>query len=219
MISHVQQFGANGTNSSAFANVTKGNLLLCSFSFGTNLAGASSETCTISDTLGNVWSTAIGPFYANIGGNHTVMYLWYVKNLNATGSTQALIAYAGPGTAAFQRILLHEFSGLDPIAPLDQAPAATNGTGASIASNPATTLSANELLYAYGVNNSGNPVVGSGWTAGISEGSEHDEYKIVSSSGTYTATYTGDTSDWAIVYATFKGAGGAGPRALVGAGA
>jgi hypothetical protein len=217
MITHVQQFGTNvsgglGSATTGNATVTKGNTIICGI-FGYSDGGLG--IATPSDTLGNSWSTAIGPFRMTVGGSQCVMYVFYIKALNGSGTDAVKITWTGQSPST-SRVHCHEVSGLA-ANPLDQTN--TNAaTSASMTSGNVTTTLASEFLYGYGVDNSGNPTVGSGWTQGITEGSEYDEWRITSSVGTYAATYTGDGGAYGDVIATFKGAPGGAQRALVGAG-
>jgi len=204
-ISHVQQFGAfaSGNPSTITSNsvtVTAGNALIC----GVFLLGTSTTTITVSDTLSNTWATAVGPFNGTVSGTAGELFVVYVKKLNASGTT-AVTVQLNIQNPASARIHCHEVSGLDQTSPLDQTN--TNSvTAAAMTSGNVTTTFANEFLYGYGVDNAGNPTTGVGWTPGITEGSELDEWQIVSAIGTYAATYTGDGAAYMCEIATFKGA-------------
>ena len=203
-ISHVQQFGAFAAGSPISATtgnvtVTAGNALIVGV-LGFNIGGG--QTASASDTLGNTWNTAVGPFQGTIAGSTSLMYVFYVKKLNASGTTAVTITFSvAPNNI---RVHCHEVSGLDQTSPFDQMNTNT-ATSAAMTSGNVTTLFANEFLYGYGADNSGNPTTGVGWTAGITEGSELDEWQIVSATGTYAATYTGDGAAYMCEIATFKG--------------
>jgi hypothetical protein len=204
-ISHVQQFGAFAVGSPISATtgnvtVTAGNALIVGV-LGFNIGGG--QTASASDTLGNTWNTAVGPFQGTIAGSTSLMYVFYVKKLNASGTTAVTITFSAASNNI--RVHCHEVSGLDQTSPFDQMNTNT-ATSAAMTSGNVTTLFANEFLYGYGADNSGNPTTGVGWTPGITEGSELDEWQIVSATGTYAATYTGDGAAYMCEIATFKAA-------------
>jgi hypothetical protein len=218
-IIHVQQFGTNnggGTGvTSPSVTVTKGNLLVATLlSYNVPLG----TTATASDTLGNSWAAAVGPLIDPIAAQpRALLYMFYAKNLNATGSTAVTITLSGTGASSSNRLFCHEVSGLDKFSPLDQTNS-NAATGPAITSGNVTTAFANEFLYGFVGDNNGNPTIGNGWIKGITEVLEYDEWQIVSVTGTLAATYTGAAATYVAAIATFKAAAALGGRMLMGVG-
>jgi hypothetical protein len=201
-ISLVQNTSNNVPGSSmslAFnSNVTAGNLLLVLVG---NSTGGLSASYTVTDTLGNTY-VSLGQV-EDVSGGPTSDLLWCVSN--GSGANTVSVSYtSGSGLA----LHVAEFSG---VSYLDQNAASSDNTGTSADSGPVTTNVANELLIG-ALCASGAPTVGSGWTLLSTQGAtirSSWEYQIVSSTGTYDATYTigsgkSGTPSWGLRIATFS---------------
>jgi hypothetical protein len=93
---------------------------------------------------------------------------------------------------------------LDTSFPLDVT-ATSSGTSANLDSGSAATNFANELIFGFGVEQSGSvSIPGSGFTARLNNNGNLTEDKVVSTAGTYNATETGDGNPWQMIMATFR---------------
>ena len=169
--------------------------------------GATGRTVTGSDNKSNSYSQAKNQVQAS--DNHEG-FAHYGLNISGGASHQVTISISG--AAASIRMTLHEFSGIALSSALDQVNGA-EGISTALNSGNVTTTQADELLFGVGTN--GNERT---FTAGASylnlvtspsggTAKEAGENQIVSSTGTYSASFTIGTSDtWACIIATFKGA-------------
>jgi hypothetical protein len=195
---------ASGTTSLAFnSNVTAGNLLVV-LVCDTSGSGASGCTFTCSDSQGNSYSS-----------------LSKTSNNNGTASGQLFIAVAGSTGAntvtvsasnVLSAVAIHEFSG---VFALDVSDPSAIGSGNTQTSNSVTTTYAAELIFGweYANTNLGQASVtkGSSFTLAESSASKFlTQYKVTSSSGSYTSDTTTTTGkgggvNWVEGIAAFNG--------------
>jgi hypothetical protein len=156
----------------------------------------------------NTWTQDVGLTFLAGGGRTTT---WSAHNVSAGSFTvAATITSSGPWSMHLREVSWSNGGrGVT-----DKACTAPCGTGASTAIDSGasgTTTAANE--YVYGVqsaNVNGCAVsAGSGYTGGTSESTQFcdmDEFKIVTSTGSFNATFTLTNSDnWTAEVATYKG--------------
>jgi uncharacterized repeat protein (TIGR01451 family) len=184
----------NGTANMSVAfpsNNTGGNFLIV-----TGTAARPASNVSVSDSLGNSYSVAIGPVTDTT--QNVTLYIWYVPACKGGANTVTIVP---SGTAALE-IHVSEWSGLATTSPLDVTSFAT-GTGTSVSSGSKTTTSNGELIFGYGwVLNTATP--GSGFTAMSLVNGDLDEYQIQPFAGSAAATFTQASGTWAALMATFK---------------
>jgi hypothetical protein len=157
-----------------------------------------SSIFSVADSKGNAYTLAVGP-KTNTGLQQSI---YYAKNI-AGGSNTVTVKFNQ--TASYPNVNVLEYSGLDPISPLDVT-AENKGNGTSASSSSATTTSANELIVGAG-NSSGH------FTAPGSEFSNRiinafggiSEDQIVNGTAAYTATATDTASAWVMQMVAFRG--------------
>ncbi len=166
---------------------------------------------TVTDTRGNTYTLAIGP----TSGTGLRQSIYYAKNI-AVGSNTVTVTFSK--AAAFVDVRVLEYSGLDTVNPLDKTVAAA-GSGTAANSGAATTTVANELIFGAGMTAAVFTSAGSGFISRIITTPDADiaEDRIVSATGSYSATATNNTSNWVMQMATFKasGQGGGNPAPTV----
>lgn len=212
-IAFVQQAVGVGTTGSATATlgsgVTSGNLLVACIGFDTSVSAVSSVTG------GNVtWSQVAIAQPIKPAGNGGVA-IWQGIN-SSGGGTSIVVTVNASDNVNFN---VSEWSGIATSSPLDgSAVTATLTTGStSPATGNYTSTNANDLIIANcGFHDAATMSTrpGSPWTSltdggtvGIGTG---ESYQIVSSTGTYSATWTISTSTyWGAIICGFKAAGGA----------
>lgn len=113
------------------SNNTAGNLLILVLRHAQQ-----GVTVTITDSQGNTWAEA-----TDLQGSSTGLWLFYAKN--CAGGANTVTITAG-GAAATMREFIAEYSGCDPVAPLDATSTATANSG--LVSVPLTTGVDNPLL-------------------------------------------------------------------------
>lgn len=165
----------NGTNIVKLnfpANDTAGDLIIVAVTWGNSAIDVSS----ITDVEGNVYTNATGKTRFGAGWNYANQ-LYYAKNI-AGGDNLITITMSGVPTGYLQASA-YEYSGLDPVSPLDAVKSATgtNATAAPVA----------------GTGFTGRLVTNAGWVLG--------EDKTVSVTSTYKAT---ETSDVTVLNSTSK---------------
>src|SRR5262249_54985659 len=103
---------------------------------------------SVSDTLGNVWASAVGPTQAP--GDPNSAQIFYAANARA-GRNTITATFATPVVA---RGVLHvfEYRGFDRTAPVD-ATAVTTGTTPGMSGGPLTTTVAGDLVFVGGESN------------------------------------------------------------------
>ncbi len=191
--------------------VTTGNDIMVALSTDPN----SSLVVGVTDDAGNTY-VQIGSTVINSGQIRTYLFVAYDVNSMAAGSD--IIISATPAVTSHAAVA-GLFSGLADVSTLDQIASGT-GTSTSPSSGAASsTTQADELLI--GVIGTEGPVGdsagtwGNSFIAGPRAGTTGDAddtnitislgYRIVSATGTYTASKTGITErDWGALIATFK---------------
>lgn len=174
----------------------------------------------ITDSKGNTW-VKVGSL-TDAGGDR--VSLWYCANIvGGSGHTFTYSVVAG----AYETIAVMEFSGAATSSPLDQGSNSTfaAGTTSSTTSPSITTTNAADFLIAVGGGGTGGSAdtFSSGsatWTtpAATQQSNSAGEliamgYAVVSSTGTYSVTFTNSAGgNIAVGIAAFKQAGGSAPQ-------
>ena len=192
-------------------DVTSGNDIVIALATDPN----SSLVVSVADDAGNAF-TQVGSTVINAGQIRTYLFIAYDVNSMPAGSE--IVIEATPAVTAHAAVAAL-FSGLADVSVLDQTASGT-GTGASPSSGAtSTTAQADELLI--GVVGTEGPVGdsagtwGNSFSAGPRAGTTGDAadtnitislgYRIVTATGTYTASKSGITErDWGALIATFK---------------
>lgn len=172
------------------SDVTAGNLLIVATAYPMNTP----YTATITDSMGNSYSTAVGPTDST-----ALFFRNYIHYTVATSTGPNTVTFTTSGAIDFRRLLIHEYSGVDTL----DATAANTGPSGAPNSGSASTNYANELIFGWGISNNGLTTPGSGFTLRQTSASESSEDKIVSSTGSYSAVYPADGSAWICQMATF----------------
>lgn len=177
------------------SNVTLGSLLVCMLNFP-NTTGTITH---IVDSLSQTWTPGILQ-----QGNTQSCAVYYFMNSAAGACT--VTATISSSTA---ELILYEFTGCQASGAIDGTPVGATLAASAESIGPLVTTNANDLLFS-GVAVDGNVSAGTAsWTFAASTNSNGTEYYIVSSTGSYTATYTPGNS-WAGVILAFKDAGSGG---------
>jgi hypothetical protein len=212
----VQAASTTGTGSTTIAkafasSVTKNNLMAVGVS---SYTGNSFASPAITDTLGSTWSLVV---LRNPGtaGTPSLAAMYYAV-VPSTGPDTVTVHMTGTNNL---HLHIYEVSGLLTSSVLDQFGSnfQSSATGGTVSTSTATTA-ANEFVFAYFGRDNGSGT----WTTGAGYGNTQSspnvgaatdafsEAKIVSTTGTQTATATSSRTDsLTSVIATFKAAAGA----------
>jgi len=170
------------------ANHTTGNLIVA-FVFWSNNVNANNPT----DTAGNTYAST--GFKASFSTTDHVE-IFYAKNITGNASNVVTANYSA--SATFRRIIVHQYSGADTTAPFTagEGNQATVNPGTSLATSAWTTAKADEVLCGgIGGNLSFTSLVGtSGKTKIVDLSDCASEDQIVSSTGSYTASFSWSNS-------------------------
>jgi len=188
--------GVTSAASLAFTtNNTAGNLIVVAVRIGS----PSTTTVSVRDTNGNSYSLARSQVQTTDGHQ---AWVYYAKIIAAGANTVTVTLSA----TATLRVAIHEYSGLDTAAPLDQTTSAP-GSGTAPTSGSVTTTAANELLF--GMGSSANART---WTAGTGytlrqapAGKLETADRIVAATGSFSASASlSAADDWTAIIVTFK---------------
>lgn len=151
-IAYVQSNSSNpgGVSTGALAYASPngaGNLLVAAVRYA-----PAAQTMSLTDTQGNNWLPV-----NDLQGSNNGVFLFYAPNCAGGANT---VTFHGGGTGTAMRVAIAEYSGADPVAPLDVSTDATAvGTAVSV---PLTTTGPAELLVlANGVSAASTATAGS----------------------------------------------------------
>src|SRR6185369_4507585 len=152
----------------------------------------------------NSYALAAGPTTGTVAMAGWRQELWYAKNVAGASSLNVTATFTGAFNSR-RTISVHEYSGLDPIAPLDRAlGSATSSANAS--TGTVTTRFATELVFAAALfHTSGS--AGPGFTQRSSIASNVSEDKAVTAAGSYAGQFSNNAQAAIVHIATFKAAG------------
>jgi PKD repeat protein len=162
---------------------------------------ATSNITSVTDSRGNAYQLAAPT--TRSGAISQAIY--YAKNIAAGANT---VTVAFNAATPYVDIRIAEYSGLDSTNPLDVTSSA-GGSSAQPSSGTATTTKATELLVGAGTTTGAFTGAGSGYTTRIITEPDHDilEDRVVTSTGTYSATAAMTSSTWVMQLVAFRAAG------------
>jgi hypothetical protein len=164
---------------------------------------STAQVASVSDSLGNVYQLAVGPMATGA----VSQAIFYAKNI-AAGTNAVTVTFNAAANYPDIRVL--EYSGIDPVNPVDSVIGATGnsaicGTGALITSNAADLLVAANTVRTFTSN------ADSGFTKRLLTNPDGDlaEDRVVGTTGSYSASPSlSSAGDWVIQMVAFRAAGG-----------
>ncbi len=161
---------------------------------------------SLTDSSGNAYESAIGP--TQLGGTTTNAQIFFAKNV--AGGINTVTATFATAITTRGALYVHEYAGMDRLAPLDTA-VATSGSSLVMDSGFLTTGSGNELLFMGAVSDRSVKRAARGYKVRLRKlgGATADEIAVLPGSYDATATWTGTT--WTIQLVAFKPAGSTHP--------
>jgi hypothetical protein len=183
------------------SNNTAGNTIIVTVREGFNTSTEVGPV-VISDSRGNTYYEVVSH---DVPSDHRDK-IFAAYNI-AAGANTVTCTFRGANT---MRWAIHEFSGIQTLGAVDKT-AGNHGSSAVPDSGNIATTSASALIFGMASNNTGgvNITKGASYTLGESTTKLLTEYKIVSSTGTYSANFSMDGVDgWGAVIAAFKGSDG-----------
>lgn len=194
---------ASGSFLVTLPTITAGSLVVAGLLSNNNVT-----ISTATDTAGNSYTTAVGPFLKTGVGT---LWLIYKENATGIGSTNTLTVSFSAASGGGE-IAIAEYSGVTTSTSLDQHPVGASGTtGTAITSTSFNPGTAGELVVAFiGDDGSGgSPTAGTGYSNVV----QPDTFtlmmeKLSASTGSQTAGATQTSTPWAIVAASWLTAAG-----------
>jgi hypothetical protein len=164
---------------------------------------------SVTDSAGNVYTRAVGPTL----GSGLSQSIYYAKNIVAAAANTNRVTVTFSPAAKFPDLRILEYSGIDPVTPVDVTATAV-GNNSSSSSGTAITTNATDLLVG------GNTVAtltagaGTGFTSRVITNPNGDvaEDQNVSVTGTYSATAPlNGAGPWVMQMVAFRAAGSPAP--------
>ena len=190
-----KEINSGTTNSLAFSNANgAGNLIVAYVVWG------NAGSATVSDSRQNTYQ-AVAPARTWGNGNSWRSQVFYAKNV--AGGANTVSAQFSSSISSFGLLYIHEYSGLDPVNPLDTTAAAA-GTARAMNSGSATTSNANDLIFGAGASSDTVTAAGTGFTSRLTDFGNRTEDKKVTSAGSYNATATHNGNRWVMHMVAFR---------------
>jgi hypothetical protein len=157
---------------------------------------------TVTDSSGNVYQLAVGPTVQSGLATQSIYYAFNIVGAAANANT-VTVTFNGSAAAADIRIL--EYSGIATTSPLDVTAAAI-GSSSFASSGAATTTNANDLIFGADLTLDITLGAGSGFTSRVITVPDSDiaEDRIVTATGSYSATASVSASPWIMQMAAFR---------------
>ena len=157
---------------------------------------------SVTDTLGNVYAPAIAP---TVQSGTATQSIYYAKNIVAAAANANTVTVKFSSAAVYPDIRIAEYSGLDPNSPLDVA-AGASGSSATSSSGSVTTTYPNDLVIGANLVQTRTTGAGSGFTSRINTNPDSDilEDRIVTATGSYSATASVSSGQWIMQLVAFK---------------
>jgi hypothetical protein len=170
----------------------------------------SAVVSSVTDSTGNVYTLAVGPT-ANPGS--LTQSIYYAKNVVGAAANANTVTVRFTVAAQYADIRILEYSGLDPVNPVDVVAAAI-GTNTASNSSSATSTNANDLIFGANTVSTTTAGAGAGFTSRIITVPDSDiaEDRVVSTVGNYSAGAPLTSSGpWVMQMVAFRGAVGGPP--------
>ena len=146
---------------------------------------STATVASVTDKSGTQYTLAVGPTVISGIASQSIYYL---KNIAAAaaGANVVTVTFASP--ANFPDIRILEYSGVDPVNPIDVT-AASSGNSTSSNSGTATTTTANDLIIGANLVQTTTTGPGSGFTSRMISSPDADiaEDRLVTTAGSYSA--------------------------------
>jgi hypothetical protein len=164
-------------------------------------SSATSTITSVTDSAGNSYQLA-APLSR---GANLSQAIYYASNIKTAASNTVTVAFSA--AVPFADVRVTEYAGIATSSPVDGT-SSNSGTSTAPNSGAITTTTANALIFGAGVTHGSFTAPGSGFTKRVITSPDADiaEDRIVSSTGSYSATATSTNSAWLMQVVAFKGA-------------
>jgi hypothetical protein len=171
---------------------------------------STSSVTSVTDSKGNSYAPAIAPTVQS-GVQTQVIYI--AKNIVAASAGANSVTVRFSTAVRFPDIRILEYSGLDPVSPLDGT-AGASGTGITSNSGPITTTNAYDLIFSANYVTTSTNTSGNGFVSRMITFPDGDiaEDQITTSVATYTGTaQLSSNGSWVMQTIALRSVGGAPP--------
>jgi hypothetical protein len=163
---------------------------------------ATSNITSVKDSAGNTYQTGV----PTARGNGLSQAIYYAKSIKAAAAGSNTVTVIFNTATPFIDIRATEYSGLDPINPLDTGRSAS-GSSATPNSGSVATTAAQELIFGAGMTTGGFSAAGANFTSRIITVPDADiaEDRVVTATASYSATAPlSGSAAWVMQVATLK---------------
>ena len=163
---------------------------------------ATSTIASVTDSAGNVYQLA-APLTHGAGLSQAI---YYASNIASAAAGANVVTVKFSGAVPYPDVRIAEYSGIDPVNPLDTAASAT-GSGASASSGNLTTSASNEVIFGAGMTTSLFTGGTNGFTSRIITPVDGDIAgdEFVTATGSYAATAKSGSGGWVMQAVAFRG--------------
>jgi hypothetical protein len=163
------------------------------------------SVASVTDTKGNVYTRAVGPTL----GTGLTQSIYYAKNISSAAAGVNRVTVSFSPSAAFPDVRILEYSGIDPVTPVD---ATSAGVGKTITSNSGLAITSNARNLLIGANTVTTNTTGPGgvFVSRIITSPNGDiaEDRFVTKTGSFRATAPlGSPGPWIMQVVAFRAAG------------
>jgi hypothetical protein len=172
---------------------------------------STARVLTVADTRGNAYVLAVGP---TVQTGTATQAIYYAKNIAGAAANANTVTVTFSTAAVFPDIRIAEYSGLDLLNPLDVSIGA-QGSSATSNSGAVTTTNANDLLVGANLVQTSSTGPGTSFTNRVITFPDGDilEDRVVTATGSYSATAPLFSGSWIMQLVAFRAAGGSGGTA------
>jgi glucose/arabinose dehydrogenase len=188
-----QEVASGTTNSLAFSSAnTAGNLIVA------YVIWSNTNTVALSDSNGNGYVSAAG---RTTWGSNWSSQVFYARAI--AGGTNTVTARFASAIGSFAVLYIHEYSGVDKVAPVDAA-ATSTGSSSAVSSGPLATGHASDLLFSAAASSNTVTSGGTGYTTRSTAYGNRTQDRNVTSAGSYSAGAVQDGTSWVSHLVAFK---------------
>jgi hypothetical protein len=168
---------------------------------------STSTVSSVTDSSGNAYSLAVGPTFVS---GFLSQSIYYAKNITGASANANTVTVQFNQAAAYPDVRILEYRGVTTL----DAKAGASGNSAIASSGPATTTSANELIFGANTVYTITAAAGSGFTSRVITSPDGDiaEDEVVTTAGSNSATATlAWPGPWIMQMVTFSAVTGPAP--------
>ncbi len=198
-ISSVQGAYSFASNAVTFATQNTGAGDLYVLAIEPSAPMASGTVASVTDTEGNHWNILA------LEDNGTPFFAAQIAyTMNVAGGSKPTVTVSYSGSNSTRRLAVHEFSGAATVNALDLGPGSAMGASGAPTSQTVSPSVDGELVFGFGIANSGDTSAGAGFTLAESNNLQATEYQIQTTATPVAAVFPNQSGQWIMQVITFK---------------